>query len=48
MDYSTFGSEGCWYQLAISSLDSDELVGDLAVHFIDQEQIEVGFTVCPE
>jgi len=48
MDYSTFGSEGCWYQLAISTLDSDELVGDLAVHFIDQEQIEVGFTICPE
>lgn len=48
MDYSTFGSEGNWYQLAISSIDSDELLGDLAVHFIDQEQIEIGFTVCPE
>jgi len=47
MDYSTFGSEGNWYQLAISSINSDELVGDLAVHFIDQEQIEIGFTVCP-
>jgi len=35
MDYSTFGNEGSWYQLAISSVDSDELVGDLAVHFID-------------
>ncbi len=48
MDYSTFGNEGNWYQLAISSLDSDELVGDLAVHFIDQKQLEVGFTVSPE
>jgi RimJ/RimL family protein N-acetyltransferase len=48
MDYSTFGKEGNWYQLAITSLDSDELVGDLAVHFIDQEQIELGFTVCPD
>jgi RimJ/RimL family protein N-acetyltransferase len=48
MDYSTFGREGNWYQLAISSLDTDELVGDLAVHFIDQEQIELGFTVCPD
>jgi len=47
MDYSTFGSEGRWYQLAISTIDSGELVGDLAVHFIDQEQVEVGFTVCP-
>jgi len=48
MDYSTFGREGNWYQLAISSIDSDVLVGDLAVHFIDQEQMEVGFTVCPK
>lgn len=48
MDYSTFGTEGSWYQLAISSLDSDELVGDLAVHFIDQDQIEIGFTVSPQ
>ncbi|OUS24490.1 GNAT family N-acetyltransferase [Thalassotalea sp. 42_200_T64] len=48
MDYSTFGTEGNWYQLAISSLDSDELVGDLAVHFIDQDQIEIGFTVAPQ
>jgi len=47
MDYSAFGGEGEWYQLAISSLDSDELVGDLAIHFIDQAQIEIGFTVCP-
>lgn len=47
MDYSTFGTVGNWYQLAISTLESDEIVGDLAVHFIDQEQIEIGFTVSP-
>jgi RimJ/RimL family protein N-acetyltransferase len=47
MDYSTFGAEGSWYQLAIALLDSDKLVGDLAVHFIDNDQIEIGFTVAP-
>lgn len=47
MDYSTFGTEGEWYQLAISTKDADELVGDLAVHFIDESQIEIGFTVSP-
>lgn len=47
MDYSTFGTVGCWYQLAIALKDSDELVGDLAVHFIDQDQLEIGFTVAP-
>ena len=48
MDYSSFGTEGKWYQLAISMRESDRLVGDLAVHFIDQDQIEIGFTVSPE
>lgn len=48
MDYSTFGREGNWYQLAISSFDSDELIGDIAVHFIDQDQIEIGFTIAPQ
>jgi len=45
MDYSTYGSIGQWYQLAIATIESDELVGDIAVHFIDQDQIEIGFTV---
>ena len=48
MDYSTFGTEGCWYQLAISTHESDEIVGAMAVHFIDQDQIEIGFTVSPQ
>lgn len=48
MDYSTFGTEGNWYQLAILTQETDELVGDLAVHFIDHEQIEIGFTVSPQ
>lgn len=48
MDYSAFGAEGSWYQLAISSIESDELVGDLAIHFMDQHQVEIGFTVSPE
>jgi RimJ/RimL family protein N-acetyltransferase len=47
MDYSTYGTEGNWYQLAIALHDSDELVGDLAVHFIDQAQVEIGFTIAP-
>ncbi|MDF1665038.1 MAG: GNAT family protein [Planctomycetota bacterium] len=48
MDYSSFGAERQWYQLAIASQKSDELMGDLAVHFIDKDQIEVGFTVSPD
>lgn len=48
MDYSTFGTVGKWFQLAIAAHETDELVGDLAVHFIDQDQIEIGFTVSPQ
>lgn len=48
IDYSSFGKEGEWYQLAIVNPVTDELVGDLAVHFIDNDQIEVGFTVSPD
>lgn len=48
MDYSTFGSLGHWYQLAIEQKSSKVLVGDLAVHFIDQEKMEVGFTISAE
>lgn len=47
MDYATFGSTGNWYQLAITLSETDELVGDLAIHFIDNEQLEIGFTVAP-
>lgn len=48
MDYSTFGTPGNWYQLAIAALGSDEIVGDLAMHFIDQDQIEIGYTISPQ
>jgi RimJ/RimL family protein N-acetyltransferase len=48
MDYTTFGEIGQWYQLAISNCETDELLGDLAVHFIDEKQIELGFTVNPQ
>ncbi|MBQ4837218.1 MULTISPECIES: GNAT family N-acetyltransferase [Pseudoalteromonas] len=48
MDYATFGAAGQWYQLAISDKSNDAIVGDLAIHFIDAEQVEIGFTVAPE
>lgn len=48
MDYSQFGTVGQWYQLAIVSPDNEELVGDLALHFKDEEQVEIGFTVSPK
>lgn len=47
-DYEQFGTPGNWFQLAIAKRCSNQLLGDLAVHFIDKEQVEVGFTLAPE
>ncbi|MBL4816231.1 MAG: GNAT family N-acetyltransferase [Shewanella sp.] len=48
-----FGEVGHWFQLAITTkmpqnLDENQLLGDLAVHFIDDKQIEIGFTFAPD
>jgi len=52
MDYAQFGAADTWFQLAIVSGASGAipamLVGDLALHFIDEQQVEIGFTIAPE
>ncbi len=48
MNQVPFGTEGNWFQLAIEKKDSPSLAGDLAIHFIDPDQVEVGFTIAPE
>ncbi|WP_284242519.1 GNAT family N-acetyltransferase [Thalassotalea insulae] len=34
--------------MAVARQDNDELLGDLAIHFIDNEQVEIGFTIAPK
>lgn len=41
------GKPGTWMQIAIADLATDSLLGDCAVHFIDSEQCEIGFTLAP-
>jgi len=48
MNRLSFGKEDAWFQLAIELKESHVLAGDLAVHFIGREQVEVGFTLSPE
>lgn len=38
---------GEWYQIALADKASDTLLGDLALHVIDDARIEVGFTLAP-
>ncbi|QLE83769.1 GNAT family N-acetyltransferase [Shewanella sp. Scap07] len=47
MQQTPFAQLGNWYQLAIIAKDSEQLIGDLAVHFVDEHQIEIGFTLAP-
>src|SRR5690606_23994931 len=51
MDYAQFGAVGTWFQLAIVTVASGttptQLVGDLALQFIDEQQVEIGFTIAP-
>ena len=43
-----FDQPDSWYQLAIRSALTDELVGDLGVHFLpDGHQAEIGVTIAP-
>ena len=44
-----FGKAGSWYQVAIAGKDDDRLIGDCALHFLeDGWQVEIGFTLAPE
>ena len=39
-----------WYQLGIVKKDTNELIGDIGIHFIGYEnnQVEIGYTLDPE
>lgn len=36
-----------WLQLAVS-LDNGQMIGDIGVHFLDDYQVEIGYTLSPE
>jgi len=44
-----FDQNDSWHQLAVRSATTDELVGDLGVHFLadDGHQVQIGFTIAP-
>jgi RimJ/RimL family protein N-acetyltransferase len=41
------GLAGQWLQLALARQDDDDLVGDLALHFLGERQFEIGFSLAP-
>lgn len=36
---------GTWFQLAIIRKDTGELIGDVGIHFLEPEQVEIGCTL---
>lgn len=38
---------GTWWQRAIRLRDSDELIGDLGLHFLDDATVELGVSLAP-
>ncbi|CAE7216492.1 p20 [Symbiodinium natans] len=44
-----FNVPGTWYQMAVADAETDELVGDCAIHFLeDGQQVEIGYTLARE
>ncbi|WP_281560080.1 GNAT family protein [Thalassomonas sp. RHCl1] len=48
MSQQVFATVGYWFQLALIEQDTHRLIGDLALHFVDEQQVEIGVTVAPE
>lgn len=40
-------TENTWLQLAVS-LNEGQMIGDIGIHFMDDDQIEIGYTLSPE
>ena len=46
---SPYGAPGSWHQVAIADKASDALMGDCALHFLDDgTELEIGFSLAPE
>ena len=47
--FAEFAKPGAWYQVAIADLESDGLLGGVALHFLadDHRQLELGCTLAP-
>lgn len=43
-----FEQSGTWYQLAIARAADDAILGDIGLHFLDEQQVELGFTLAYE
>ncbi|WP_163322924.1 GNAT family N-acetyltransferase [Draconibacterium mangrovi] len=40
-----FNVPDTWFQLAVVEKNNNELIGDIGIHFIDEQQVELGYTI---
>ena len=43
-----FNMPDTWFQLAVVEKNNNELIGDIGIHFIDEEQVEIGYTIAKQ
>lgn len=43
-----FNLIGSWYQMAIVLRESGQLIGDIGLHFLENEELEIGITIAQE
>lgn len=43
-----FNLPDTWFQLVLFELESQEIIGDIGVHFIDEDQVELGCTLAKQ
>ncbi|MDX8340959.1 GNAT family protein [Draconibacterium sp. IB214405] len=43
-----FNVPDTWFQLAVLDKTNDELIGDMGIHFIDEQQVELGYTIAKQ
>lgn len=44
----TFNVSDTWSQMVIICQESNKIIGDIGIHFIDDKQVEIGCTLCKE
>ncbi len=43
-----FNQPGTWFQLGIERKEQQDLIGDIGIHFVDEQQVELGCTLDQE
>lgn len=36
-----------WYQLGLCKKDEPQIIGDIGLHFLEEDQVEIGYTLSP-